>query len=134
MGAGIAVAMLDAGMPVTMIERDDTQLARGRANVEKVYDGLIKKGRMTPEAKAAVMARFNGLHQLRRAGQVDIVVEAVFEDMAVKKAVFAELDRVCKKGACWPPTPRTSTSTRSRPASRARRTWWACTSSRRPTS
>ncbi|MGH8758803.1 MAG: enoyl-CoA hydratase-related protein, partial [Burkholderiales bacterium] len=51
MGAGIAVAMLDAGLPVTMVERDEPSLARGRAHVEKVYDGLIKKGRMTPEAK-----------------------------------------------------------------------------------
>ncbi len=99
MGAGIAVAMLDAGLPVTMIERDDTQLARGRANVEKVYDGLIKKGRMTDEAKAAVMARFDGSTSYDALAQVDIVVEAVFEDMAVKKAVFAELDRVCKPGA-----------------------------------
>jgi len=99
MGAGIAVAMLDAGMPVTMIERDDAQLARGRANVEKVYDGLVKKGRMTPEAKAAVMARFSGSTSYDALAQADIVVEAVFEDMAVKKAVFAELDRVCKPGA-----------------------------------
>jgi len=99
MGAGIAVAMLDAGMPVTMIERDDTQLARGRANVEKVYDGLIAKGRMTPEAKAAVMARFSGSTSYDALAQVDIVVEAVFEEMGVKKAVFAELDRVCKRGA-----------------------------------
>ncbi len=99
MGAGIAVAMLDAGLPVTMIERDDTQLARGRANVEKVYDGLIKKGRMTDEAKTAVMARFNGSTSYDALAKADIVVEAVFEDMAVKKAVFAELDRVCKPGA-----------------------------------
>ncbi len=99
MGAGIAVAMLDAGLPVTMIERDDTQLARGRANVEKVYDGLIKKGRMTPEAKAAVMDRFTGSTSYDALAKADIVVEAVFEDMAVKKAVFAELDRVCKPGA-----------------------------------
>ncbi|MBB3177024.1 3-hydroxyacyl-CoA dehydrogenase NAD-binding domain-containing protein [Variovorax sp. Sphag1AA] len=99
MGAGIAVSMLDAGIPVTMIERDDTQLARGRANVEKVYDGLIQKGRMTPEAKAAVMARFNGSTSYDALAKVDIVVEAVFEEMGVKKAVFAELDRVCKPGA-----------------------------------
>jgi 3-hydroxyacyl-CoA dehydrogenase len=59
MGAGIAVAMLDAGMTVTMVERDaDSSLARGRANVEKVYDGLVAKGRLSAEAKAAVMARF----------------------------------------------------------------------------
>ncbi|MFI5447392.1 3-hydroxyacyl-CoA dehydrogenase NAD-binding domain-containing protein [Polaromonas sp. UC242_47] len=99
MGAGIAVAMLDAGMPVTMIERDEPSLARGRAHVEKVYDGLIKKGRMTPEAKAALMARFSGAMSYDALAQVDIVVEAVFEDLAVKKAVFAELDRVCKPGA-----------------------------------
>jgi len=99
MGAGIAVSMLDAGIPVTMIERDDTQLARGRANVEKVYDGLIQKGRMTPEAKAAVMARFTGSTSYDALAKVDIVVEAVFEEMGVKKAVFAELDRVCKRGA-----------------------------------
>ncbi|MGO4395540.1 3-hydroxyacyl-CoA dehydrogenase NAD-binding domain-containing protein [Variovorax sp. M-6] len=99
MGAGIAVAMLDAGMPVTMIERDEPSLARGRAHVEKVYDGLIQKGRMTPEAKAAVMARFSGSTAYDALAQVDIVVEAVFEEMDVKKAVFAELDRVCKPGA-----------------------------------
>ncbi|MGH8804965.1 MAG: 3-hydroxyacyl-CoA dehydrogenase NAD-binding domain-containing protein, partial [Polaromonas sp.] len=99
MGAGIAVAMLDAGLPVTMIERDEPSLARGRAHVEKVYDGLIKKGRMTPEAKATVMARFSGSTAYDALAQADLVVEAVFEDMAVKKAVFAELDRVCKPGA-----------------------------------
>ncbi|RZL94654.1 MAG: 3-hydroxyacyl-CoA dehydrogenase [Variovorax sp.] len=99
MGAGIAVAMLDAGLPVTMIERDDPSLARGRAHVEKVYDGLIQKGRMTPEAKASVMARFSGSTSYDALSQADLVVEAVFEDMAVKKAVFAELDRVCKPGA-----------------------------------
>ncbi|MBO9650185.1 MAG: enoyl-CoA hydratase/isomerase family protein [Variovorax sp.] len=99
MGAGIAVSMLDAGIPVTMIERDDAQLARGRVNVEKVYDGLIQKGRMTPEAKAAVMARFTGSTSYDALANVDIVVEAVFEEMGVKKAVFAELDRVCKPGA-----------------------------------
>lgn len=99
MGAGIAVAILDAGLPVTMIERDEPSLARGRQHVEKVYDGLIGKGRMTPEAKAAVMARFSGSASYDALAQADIVVEAVFEDMGVKKAVFAELDRVCKPGA-----------------------------------
>ncbi len=99
MGAGIAVAALDAGLPVTMIERDEASLARGRSHVEKVYDGLVAKGRLTPEAKAAVMARFGGSTSYDALGAVDLVIEAVFEDMAVKKAVFAELDRVCKPGA-----------------------------------
>ena len=99
MGAGIAVAVLDAGLPVVMIERDDEALARGRANVEKVYDGLIAKGRIKPEGKAAIMARFGGSSSYDALGQVDLVIEAVFEDMAVKQAVFKELDRVCKPGA-----------------------------------
>jgi 3-hydroxyacyl-CoA dehydrogenase len=99
MGAGIAVAALDAGLPVTMIERDDEALARGRANVEKVYDGQVAKGRMTPEAKGAVMARWSGSTSYAALAGADLVIEAVFEDMAVKKAVFAELDRACKPGA-----------------------------------
>jgi 3-hydroxyacyl-CoA dehydrogenase len=99
MGAGIAVSVLDAGLPVTMIERDEAALARGRANVEKVYDGLVAKGRMTPDAKAAVMARWSGSTVYDALAEADIVIEAVFEDMEVKKAVFAELDRVCKPGA-----------------------------------
>ncbi|MEF7616768.1 3-hydroxyacyl-CoA dehydrogenase NAD-binding domain-containing protein [Aquincola sp. MAHUQ-54] len=99
MGAGIAVAALDAGLPVTMVERDDVSIARGRANVEKVYDGLVAKGRMTAEAKAAVMARYTGSTDYASFADVDLVIEAVFEDLEVKKAVFAELDRVCKPGA-----------------------------------
>jgi 3-hydroxyacyl-CoA dehydrogenase len=99
MGAGIAVTVLDAGLPVTMIERDDEALARGRKHIEKVYDGLITKGRITPEAKNATMARFNGSTSYDALAQADLVIEAVFEDMAVKHAVFAELDRVCKPGA-----------------------------------
>ncbi|HET8749090.1 MAG TPA: 3-hydroxyacyl-CoA dehydrogenase NAD-binding domain-containing protein [Ramlibacter sp.] len=99
MGAGIAVAVLDAGLPVTMVERDEASLARGRANVEKVYDGLVAKGRLTPEAKAAVLARFAGSTDYAAFADVDLVIEAVFEDIEVKKSVFAELDRVCKPGA-----------------------------------
>ena len=99
MGAGIAVAVLDAGLPVTMIERDDAALAHGRAHVEKVYDGLIAKGRMKPEAKAQILARLSGSTSYDALANADLVIEAVFEDMAVKQAVFAELDRVCKPGA-----------------------------------
>ncbi|MFM0376361.1 3-hydroxyacyl-CoA dehydrogenase NAD-binding domain-containing protein [Paraburkholderia strydomiana] len=99
MGAGIAVAVLDAGLPVTMIERDEASLARGRAHIEKVYDGLIAKGRMSAEKKAQLMARWTGSTSYDALADADLVIEAVFEDLAVKQAVFAELDRVCKPGA-----------------------------------
>ncbi|WP_286998330.1 MULTISPECIES: 3-hydroxyacyl-CoA dehydrogenase NAD-binding domain-containing protein [Comamonas] len=99
MGAGITVSALDAGFTVTMIERDAESIARGQANVEKVYNGLIAKGRMTEEGKAAVMARYTPSISYDDIADVDLVIEAVFEDLEVKKAVFKELDRVCKPGA-----------------------------------
>jgi 3-hydroxyacyl-CoA dehydrogenase len=98
MGAGIAAAVLDAGLPVMMIERDEASLARGRAHIEKIYDGLIAKGRLTADKKAAIMARWSGSTSYDALAHADLVIEAVFEDLDVKKAVFAELDRVCKPG------------------------------------
>lgn len=99
MGAGITVSALDAGLPVTMIERDEASIARGRAHVEKVYDALVAKGRMSADAKAATMARYTGSTRYEDIAGADLVIEAVFEDIEVKKTVFRELDRVCKPGA-----------------------------------
>lgn len=99
MGAGIAVAALDAGFPVVMVERDAEAIARGVANVTKVYDGLLAKGRMTEAQKAAVLARFTPSTNYADVAAVDLVIEAVFEDLDVKKAVFQQLDTVCKPGA-----------------------------------
>jgi 3-hydroxyacyl-CoA dehydrogenase len=99
MGAGIAVACLDSGLPVVMIERDDESVARGRANVEKVYDRNVAKGRMTKEKKAAVMALFDATTEYGALAGVDLVIEAVFEEMGVKKDVFQRLDAAMKPGA-----------------------------------
>ncbi|MFC4297995.1 3-hydroxyacyl-CoA dehydrogenase NAD-binding domain-containing protein [Castellaniella hirudinis] len=99
MGAGIAVAMLDAGLPVTMIERDEPSLERGRANVAKVYDSLVKRGRLDAAERDRRLGMWSGATDYQALADADLVVEAVFEDMAVKSAVFAELDRACKPGA-----------------------------------
>ncbi|TDF64532.1 FAD-dependent oxidoreductase [Cupriavidus sp. L7L] len=99
MGAAIAVAALNAGLRVTLVERDEPSLQRGLANVGKVYTGLVSKGRMTQADQNALMSRLSGFVDYAALGFADLVIEAAFEDMAVKKAVFAELDRVCKPGA-----------------------------------
>lgn len=99
MGAGIAVAMLDAGLPVVMVEQHEEALARGRARVEQVYDLLVAKGRLDAAGKAERMARYTGATQYDALSDADLIVEAVFEDLEVKAAVFAELDRIAKPGA-----------------------------------
>ncbi len=99
MGAGIAVAILNAGLPVVMVERDRENLDRGRANVERVFDRNIKKGRLDAAGKATIMARFTGTTDYSALADIDLVVEAVFEEITVKKGVFAQLDAVMKPGA-----------------------------------
>ena len=99
MGAGIAVSLLDAGLRVTMLERDDTALAAGVGRVRKVFDGQMAKGKLSPEGLAEKMARLQGATAYEALAEAELVIEAVFEDLAVKQAVFAQLDRVCKPGA-----------------------------------
>lgn len=99
MGAGIAVAMLDAGWSVTLVEPDEATLARARADMEKICDERVAKGLLTASARAAVMQRWTGGTTCEALSGADLVLEAVPEDMAVKQAVFAALDRVCKPGA-----------------------------------
>lgn len=99
MGSGIATALLDAGFPVVVIEREQTALDRGRAHIERTFDGLVGKGRLTPGERMARLARLSGSTAYEALSEADLVIEAAYEDMDVKHAVFAELDRVCKPGA-----------------------------------
>jgi 3-hydroxyacyl-CoA dehydrogenase len=82
-----------------MVERDADSLARGVVNVTKVYDGLIAKSRLTEAHKMATLARFRPSTDFADLAAADLVIEAVFEDLEVKKAVFQQLDAVCKPGA-----------------------------------
>ena len=100
MGAGIAGAVLNAGLPVIMIERDDESIARGRANVEKIYTRMVAKGRMSQPAMDQLMnEQFTGSTEYSSLKDADLIIEAVFEDMDVKKSVFAELGKVAKPKA-----------------------------------
>ncbi|MDJ0970570.1 MAG: 3-hydroxyacyl-CoA dehydrogenase NAD-binding domain-containing protein [Kiloniellales bacterium] len=100
MGAGIAVSLLTAGLPVTLVERDEESLTRGRAKVEGILDGGVKRGKMTTEARDALLAtKFATALDYGALTGADLVIEAVFEDMAVKKQVFQQLDAALKPGA-----------------------------------
>jgi len=100
MGAGIAVSLLTAGLPVTLVERDEESLARGRAKVEGILDGGVKRGKMTAEARDALLeSKFATALDYAALAGADLVIEAVFEDMAVKKPVFQQLDAALKPGA-----------------------------------
>ncbi len=99
MGAGIAAALAGAGLPVTLIERDAAALDRGLAAVAAVFTAAAARGRLTPDAAARNTARVTGSTDFAALATADLVIEAVFEDLAVKRAVFAELGRSCRPGA-----------------------------------
>lgn len=99
MGSGIASAALDAGLPVTLVEANQDGLDRARANFDRIYDRHVSRGRLTAEARDSVMARLTLTTDLAALGQADLIIEAVFEEMGVKKEVFARLDKVAKPGA-----------------------------------
>lgn len=99
MGAGIAAAFLDAGLPVTLVERNGTALETGLANVARLYEGSVSRGRLTREAADARLARLSGGVEPSALAGADVVVEAVFEELEVKRRVFRGLDAACKPGA-----------------------------------
>jgi 3-hydroxyacyl-CoA dehydrogenase len=100
MGAGIATAALLAGLEVTLLEisPDAGQAARDR--IERNLAGSVKRGKITPTQHDQILTHtLVVVTNYDRLKDVDLVIEAVFEDMDIKKKVFAELDRVCKPGA-----------------------------------
>ncbi len=99
MGAGIAAALRDAGLPVVLIERDAIAVERGLANVRAIYDGSVKRGRLTQMVADQRMAGVTGGDDYGLLADTDLVIEAVFEDLAVKRAVFENLSTVCRADA-----------------------------------
>ncbi len=100
MGAGIAVSALLAGLQVTLIERDADAVARAEANVSKTLQGSVKRGKLSEEKYDAIMGgTFRASDDYATLAEADVVIEAVFESMEVKKDVFTKLDAICKPGA-----------------------------------
>lgn len=99
MGAGIAVSMLEGGLNVVMVERDAASLEAGLGRVLAVFEQSVAKNRLTPELMNERLARLSGSLQMSDLAEVDLAIEAVVEDRAVKEDVFAQLDAVLKQGA-----------------------------------
>lgn len=99
MGGGIAMNFLNVGIPVTVLEMTQEALDRGVGIIRRNYENTAKKGRMTAEQVEQRMSLLNSVTSYEAIGDADIVIEAVFEDMAVKKEIFARLDEVMKPGA-----------------------------------
>lgn len=96
MGGGIAMCFANAGIPVTLVETNQEALDRGLAMIGKNYDISRKRGRYTQEQVNGFMGKLSGTIDYRDIADVDVVIEAVFENMAVKQEVFGKLDAVCK--------------------------------------
>ncbi|MDB5963347.1 MAG: 3-hydroxyacyl-CoA dehydrogenase [Massilia sp.] len=99
MGGGIAMNFANAGIPVIMLETKPEALEKGLATIRKNYENTMKKGKLTQEKFDQRVGLITGTLNYEDIGQADIVVEAVFEEMGVKQAVFEKLDQVMKPGA-----------------------------------
>jgi len=99
MGSGIATSCLIAGYTVRLIEVAQEGLDRGMATITKNLEGAVSRGKMSAEARDAALGRLHPALGLDALADVDLVIEAVFEQMEVKKDIFGKLDTICKKGA-----------------------------------
>lgn len=99
MGAGIAYSCLNAGYGVHLLDNDPQGLERGAATIRKLYEGGVARGKISEEEMADGIGRFDTTDKYADLGDADLVVEAVFERLAIKKEVFGKLDESCRKGA-----------------------------------
>jgi 3-hydroxyacyl-CoA dehydrogenase len=99
MGSGIAVACADAGLQVLLLDRDGPAVAAGRNRIRQIYDRQVASGRLTAENAAERMKRIELSEDWQGLAQVDLAIEAVFEDMTVKAEVFRRLDGLLREGA-----------------------------------
>jgi 3-hydroxyacyl-CoA dehydrogenase len=99
MGGGISMNFANVGVPVTIVEVKQDALDRGLGVIRKNYETSAKRGKLKPEDVEKRMSLLTGTLQLEALADCDLVIEAVFENMDVKKEVFGKLDRIVKQGA-----------------------------------
>jgi len=99
MGGGIAMVFANAGISVVLVDREQGLVDKGLGIIKKNYAATVSKGRLAQGEMDARVARITGSTDWNGLGDVDLVIEAVFEEMNLKKEIFGKLDRVCKKEA-----------------------------------
>ena len=99
MGAGICMAFANAGIPIFLLEQDHDSLKQAMNKIEGLWEASVKKGRLSQKTYQERLALITPVVDYETIGQVDIVIEAVYEDLALKKSIFTKLDQVMKPGA-----------------------------------
>ena len=99
MGSGIAQKMASEGFDVLLVDLDEEKVARGLSGIEKTLNDGVERKLFTPERVKDILSRIRGTTRFEDLADVDLVVEAVFEEMRVKREVFARLERACRRDA-----------------------------------
>ena len=99
MGGGIAMSLVNVGIPVVQLETAQAALDKGRATMSKNYAGTVAKGRLSQADMDKRLGLITGTMKYEDLADCDLIIEAVFEEMSVKEEVFRKLDAVCKPGA-----------------------------------
>jgi len=99
MGGGISMSFVNGGIPVTILEMNEEALKRGMGVIDKNYGISVSRGSLTEEAKAKRLSLYTTTTSYDDLADCDLIIEAVFEEMGVKKQVFETLDRIAKPGA-----------------------------------
>jgi 3-hydroxyacyl-CoA dehydrogenase len=99
MGGGITMCFANAGIPVTVLEMNQEALDRGLGVIRRNYESMVKRGRISEEQLEKRMGFITGTLAYADLGSADVVIEAVYENLDVKKKVFEEFEKVCKPGA-----------------------------------
>ncbi|MBK8456042.1 MAG: enoyl-CoA hydratase/isomerase family protein [Phyllobacteriaceae bacterium] len=99
MGGGIAMALAAGGVPVAIVEANEEASARGMARIRANYDASVARGALAPDERDRRLALMTPTIRYEALGEADLVIEAAFEDIAVKRAIFSRLDEIAKPGA-----------------------------------